>query len=201
VHHVARPTLSRHHPCLVTLRVRPGVPSLRRRSFLRELRPSLRRACERGEFRVVHYSVQRDHVHLVVEAEGTGALGRGMKAIGQRLAHAVHRTFGGRGAVLDGRYHLRILRSPRQVRNALAYVLLNARRHWRKRTGHAPAVRLDEASSGMWFGGWTRLLGERPSDAPDVSRPRSWLLDVGWLRHGPIDPAEVPGDPSSRRSS
>jgi hypothetical protein len=193
VHHVARPALSRHDPCLVTLRVRQGVPSLRRRSFLLELRPSLSRACEREDFRLVHYSVQRDHLHLIVEAEGTQALGRGMKAVGQRIAHAVHRAFGGRGAVLDGRYHLRILGSPRQVRNALAYVLLNARRHWRKRTGRTPPVRLDEASSGRWFDGWTRPLVHQATGPPDVSPPRSWLLTAGWLRHGRIDPAEVPG--------
>jgi REP element-mobilizing transposase RayT len=173
--------------------VRQGVPSLRTRSFLREFRPSLRAACERGEFRVVHYSVQRDHVHLIVEAAGKQALGRGMKAVGQRLAHAVHRAFGGRGAVLDGRYHLRTLATPREVRSAIAYVLLNARRHWRKRFGRVPAVRLDAASSAPSFDGWARKLGEASPDPPDVSRPRTWLLTTGWRRHGLIDPAEVPG--------
>jgi REP element-mobilizing transposase RayT len=153
----------------VTLRVQPGIPSLRTRPFLREFRQSLRQACERGGFRVVHYSVQRDHVHLVVESAGKEALGKGMKAIGARLARAVQRVFRRSGAVLHGRYHLRILRTPREVRNALAYVLLNARKHWRERRGAAPPVRLDEASSARWFDGWRRLPG------------------------GLIDPAEVPG--------
>jgi REP element-mobilizing transposase RayT len=167
--------------------------SLRTRSFLREFRPSLRQACERGEFRVVHYSVQRDHAHLIVEAAGKQALGRGMKAVGQRLAHAVHRAFGGHGAVLDGRYHLRVLRTPREVRNAIAYVLLNARRHWWKRSGVAPPARMDEASSGAWFDGWIRKVTDPGPDPPDVSRPRTWLLAAGWRRHGRIDPKEVPG--------
>jgi REP element-mobilizing transposase RayT len=182
------------HPCHVTLRVRKGVPSLRSRAFVSDFRASLRDAAERGEFRVVHYSIQADHLHLIVEAAGKPALGRGMRAVGQRLAHAVHRIFGARGPVLDGRYHLRILRTPREVRNAIAYVLLNARRHWRKRFGVAPPLRLDEASSARWFDGWTSRASVPAREPPDVSRPRTWLLTRGWRRHGLIDPAEVPGE-------
>jgi hypothetical protein len=103
----------------VTLRVRRDIPSLRTRRFLRELRPSLRRACERGEFRVVHYSVQRNHLHLLVESAGKAALGRGMKSIAARVARAAHRAFERAGSVLHGRYHLRILRRPQEVRRAL----------------------------------------------------------------------------------
>jgi hypothetical protein len=139
--------------------------------------------------------VQRDHVHLIVEAAGKEALGRGMKSIAARLAHVVNRVFGRNGRVLDGRYHVHALRSPREVRNALAYVLLNARRHWRKRFGRAPAVKLDEASSGRWFDGWKRT-SRLPADAmgpPEVSAPHTWLLGIGWRRHGLVDPAEVPG--------
>ena len=173
-----------------------GIPSLRDRRFLRELRPSLRRACERGEFRVGHYSVQGNHLHLIVEAAGKEALGRGMKAISTRVVWAVHRAFGRTGAVLHGRYHLRILRTPREVRSALAYVLLNVRKHWRQRFGVAPPVRLDEASSGRWFDGWRREPREDScagSGPREVAAPRTWLLAAGWRRHGLIDPAEVPG--------
>jgi REP element-mobilizing transposase RayT len=181
----------------VTLRVRPGVPSLRSQRFAAEFRTSLRQACERSEFRVVHYSLQRDHVHLVVESAGKAALGRGMKALGARIARAVQRSFGWRGPVLDGRYHLRVLRTPREVRNAVAYVLLNARRHWQKRHGAAPPVRVDAASSGRWFDGWRSPLAAPPAHAhgpPEVARARTWLLASGWRRHGLVDPAEVPGN-------
>ena len=197
VHHVRRPPVPRSCPSHVTLRVLRGLPSLRTRGFVRELRRSLRAASERGDFRVVHYSVQANHLHLLVEAAGKDALGRGMKAISARVARAVHRAFGRAGAVLHGRYHLRVLRTPREVRNALAYVLLNARKHWKQRQGEAPAVRLDEASSGRWFEGWRREpprgAREGPRDAREVARPRTWLLVAGWRRHGLIDPAEVPG--------
>jgi REP element-mobilizing transposase RayT len=182
------------YPAHVTLRVRQGVPSLRKKAFVRELRRSLRKACDRGEFRLVHFSVQRDHAHLIVEAAGKGALGRGMKSIAPRFARAVHRVFRRSGSVLEGRYHLRLLRTPREVRNALAYVLLNARRHFRKRNEAGPPVRIDEASSGAWFDGWRRGVavpaGREP---PPVARARTWLLSTGWRRHGLVDPAEIPG--------
>ena len=135
------------------------------------------------------------HVHIIVEAAEKDALGRGMKAVASRLARAVNRVFGRSGAVMDGRYHLRVLGSPREVRNAIAYVLLNSRKHWRERWGQAPPVRIDAASSGRWFGGW---LSEAPTgdESPgpcEVSNARSWLLRAGWKMWGLIDPAEVPG--------
>jgi hypothetical protein len=118
-----------------------------------------------------------------------------MKSISARVARSVNRVYRRHGPVLAGRYHLRVLRTPREVRNALAYVLLNARRHFWKRTREAPPVRLDEASSAPWFDGWRRAPppvlvngGE-----PPVALARTWLLSEGWRRRGTIDPAEVPG--------
>lgn len=193
MHHVRRPVLPKGAPTHVTLRVRRNVPSLRNRRFVAVLRASLRRACKRRGFRVCHYSIQRDHLHLVIEAHDKQALGRGMKAVSARVARAVQRVFRRSGPVLHGRYHLRVLETPRQVRNALAYVLLNARKHWRKLHAAPPPARIDEASSAAWFDGW-----ERKPRAPDlgpigVAPARTWLLRTGWRRHGLIDLAEVPG--------
>ena len=187
--------MPRECPAHVTLRVRRGFPSLRRRSFVTELRRSFGEACERGHFRVVQFSVQTDHVHLLVETAGKPALGRGMKSIAARVARAVNRVFGRAGAVLLGRYHVRALRTPKEVRNALAYVLLNARKHWRQRRGTAPPVILDEASSAEWFDGWVRGTPPlSPGEPPPVAAARTWLLRTGWRRHGLLDPAEVPGE-------
>ena len=121
--HRERGAVPVHCPIHVTLRVRPGVPSLRGGAFVREFRRSLAEASERGDFRVAHYSLQGDHAHLIVEAHGKEALARGMMSIGARLARAVNRVGRRSGPVLDGRYHHRSLRSPREVRRALAYVL------------------------------------------------------------------------------
>ena len=201
VRHLSREKFPGRYPCLVTLKVREGIGSLRTVAVVKAIEATFRRGAERGAFRLVHYSVQGDHLHAIVEANGREALGRGMMALAIRFARAVNRGFGRKGPVLRDRYHLRVLRTPSQVRNALRYVLLNARRHWAERTGSKALrgpVRLDPASSARWFDGWrrdARLAEEaaQPSDPPAVSRPHTWLLEVGWRRLGLLDPEEIPG--------
>jgi len=195
--HRKRERIPGHCPVHVTIRVRPGVRSLREGGFVREFRRSLAAASERGDFRVAHYSLQNDHAHMIVEAKGKEALACGMKSIAARLARAVNRVCNRSGTVLDGRYHHRLLRTPREVRRALAYVLLNARRHLAKRgqVSRATRAHLDGASSARWFDGWRPAAASRFGEAggrPEVARPHTWLLRVGWRRHGLVDP-EVPG--------
>lgn len=194
MYHVRREELRREHPVHVTLRVRRGFGSLRTRRFVHAFRKSLRSQGEHSDFRITQFSIQRDHVHLIAEASDKQALGRGMKSIAARLARLVNRLARRRGAVLLGRYHVRALRTPREVRNALAYVLLNARKHWAQRHGSAPPVKLDEASSAAWFDGWSRRLQPLSSrEPPPTAAPRTWLLRIGWRKHGLIDASEVPG--------
>ena len=119
-----------------------------------------------------------------------------MKSLAARFARAVNRALRRAGPVLKERYHLAVLESPRQVRNALAYVLLNLRKHLAQRGVRVhPAVQ-DEASSARWFDGWLRGRAPDPP-SPGRLRPvalaRTWLLTTGWRRHGLVDPTEVPG--------
>ena len=163
---------------------------------MRELERSFARGCERGEFRLVHYSILGNHAHLLVEAKDRNALGRGMKSLGARFSRAVNRVFARTGPVLVDRYHVSVLKNPTQVRNALRYVLLNARRHAK---GAARVVReLDPASSGRFFSGWKwRPAAHGAAAAPSLSgapvaKPHTWLLSKGWRRRGLLDPAEIP---------
>ena len=190
VRHLSRPRLSSHHPCHITLRVHKGAPSLRAPAFVRDLERSLVRGCDRGEFRLVHYALLRNHAHLIVEAESRHALGRGMKSLSRRMTWAMRRAFGWRGGLLADRYHLRALKTPREVRNAIRYVLLNAARH-RRGALHT----LDPASSGRWFDGWKRGAArvERHPGPSSVASARTWLLGEGWRRLGLLDPLDVPG--------
>jgi len=114
------------------VKLRPDIPSLREPRLVREIERTFRGGCDRGDFRLVHYTLLRNHAHLVVEASSMSALAHGMKAIGSRLARAVNRILRRTGPVLAERFHLRVLRSPLEVRRALVYVLLNARRHARQ---------------------------------------------------------------------
>ena len=200
VHHVKRDEVLERQPSHVTIRVLRGVPSMRRKPFVRIFQRSLREVRGRLGFRVVAYSVQDDHVHLIVEASNKDALAQGMKAVGSRLARAVHRFFARCGRVLAGRYHVRALKSPKEVRNALAYVLLNDRKHKLEHVGTLPPVRIDAASSGRLFDGWSRQAPAETSvpGLEEVSPAQTWLLRLGWKKVGLIDPAEVPSQRKRR---
>ena len=189
VTHRARPKLSGREPVLVTMKVRPEVWSLRgRRAFARILR-SLSVARVRLGMRIVHFSVQTNHTHLVVEAIDERCLSRAVQGLAVRIAKALNKMMDRRGKVFADRFHSRVLRKPKEVRHALAYVLCNARKH-----GVAPPTRrwLDPCSSARAFDGW-RGLALDSSELVPVVGPQSWLLKVGWRRGGSIDPDHVPG--------
>ena len=131
--HARRPRISRHHPAHVTLRVRPHVWNLRSARSMAVVEAALRGAAARPGFRVVHFSVQGNHLHLVVEAAGAGPLASGMKALSIRLAKGMNRLMGTRGPVLEDRYHVHVLRTPAEVRQAVAYVTRNFESHARRR--------------------------------------------------------------------
>lgn len=201
VRRVARPEIDASHPLHVTLRARRDVSSLRAKGRFRRMRASIRAAADRLGMRVVQFAVLSNHVHLIVEAEDREALSRGMQGLAIRLARAVNR--GERsGKVFRDRYYAVALDTPKRARNAVAYVLLNARRHAVPRAPN-PARIIDPCSSGYWFDGWRcdvsglRRAAEEQMDFQDspTAAPRTWLLVVGWRKRGLIDPSEVPGGP------
>jgi REP element-mobilizing transposase RayT len=182
--------------------MRRDVPSLRSQVTFAALRRAFRGARGRFGLRLVHFNVQGNHMHLIVEADGTGALSRGMKALGIRIARQLNGALGRRGGVFEERYHSTPLTCPRQVRNALRYVLLNGAAH-RSRTRSATPVTsgpvgLDPCSSAAVFDGWrpgVPLAASEPwgSAAELVMDASRWLLAVGWRRWGPIDPRASTG--------
>jgi REP element-mobilizing transposase RayT len=192
--HEARPALDGRTPVHVTLRISNLVPNLRGERCLHILRRAFREGREREGFRLVHYAVQPDHLHLIVEASNKTALSSGIRGLSIRIARQLNGTLGRRGKVFADRYHGRSLKTPREVRNALAYVLLQAQRHAAKRRGAIGAELIDPCSSAPLFEGFTR--GRRPRAGPwdeTVVAPSTWLLKTGWKRYGLIDPTEVPG--------
>src|SRR3954468_20208267 len=123
--HAARPIHRAAEPVHVTLRAR--IAALRSRFVFPTVRLAIARAARRDPetFRVVHYSVQRDHVHLVVEAADARALSSGVRSIAIRIARYVNDLLGRRGSFWADRWHGRALASLREVRAALVYVLAN----------------------------------------------------------------------------
>ena len=184
----------------MTLRAGREAAFLREEVVFRRVRAALA-AASRESFRVVHFSVQRNHVHLLVEAEDGGALRSGVQGLAIRVARAVNRALGRRGRVWSGRYHRRDLEGPREVRAALVYVLQNGRKH-----GVVARAALDPCSSASYlFLGFTpegerrraalaaRDASARPERLP-VRVSETWLARIGWIVRGggPIDPREGP---------
>ena len=160
VPHTPRPSLARRFPVHVTVRMRDHVWNLRSRRSFRILARCFWAGADRFGFRLVHYSVQGNHLHLLAEAEDARALGRGMKGLGVRIARGLNRLMSRRGRVLADRYHARILRTPTEVGRAATYVRENAQHH---------AARRGE-----------RLSAPPPPDpyasVHPVVWPRTWLL-------------------------
>jgi REP element-mobilizing transposase RayT len=169
--------------------MRAGLPSLRHKRELALIRERFEIAAERFNVRIVEYSVQSNHAHLIVEAADERALSRAMKGLWVRIARALNRLWHRSGSVLDDHYHARALKTPREVRNALVYVLQNARKHGIHLCG------LDPYSSASSFAGWKEMRQQAIATwtAP-LARARTWLLAVGWRRHGLIALAERPAD-------
>jgi REP element-mobilizing transposase RayT len=195
VSHIRRPALSKHHPVHVTLRVQAGLPRMRRRREFRTIQDAIRDA-HKSYFQVVEFSVQDDHLHLLVEANDRRHLARGMQGLKIRIAKALNRLWGRKGTVFSDRYHARALATPLEVKHALAYVLGNARRHaWQHGRRVLPARWFDPYSSAEGFGGWRERFPEPPDG---ITRDaRTWLLRVGWRRRGLLPLAAIPGAGSS----
>src|SRR5229473_601332 len=129
VPHLRRPALKARHPLHVTLRLLKGIPSLRRSDVRRALESAFRAGRDRFGFRLIHYSIQGNHLHLIVEAEDATALSRGMQGLAIRCARAINRVLRRRGKVFADRFHSHALRARREVANVLRYVLENADHH------------------------------------------------------------------------
>lgn len=175
----------------VTLRVVEGVPSLRCHAALRIVQRAIEETGHRDDFRVVEYALLSNHIHLITEAAGTAALSSGMHDLEIRLARRLNRSFGRRGPLFADRYHARPLQSPRDVRNALRYVLLNQRTHGAHTGVQLSRDWIDPFSSAYWFEGWrdpVRLREPRQREllacARPTARPTVWLLTTGWRRGG-----------------
>src|SRR5882724_6337360 len=169
VSHLRRAGFAARHPVHVTMRLLSGVGFLRAFSRARAIEDALRAVKERFGLRVVHYSIQGNHLHLIVECDEPTALSRAIQGLAVRLARALNRLSARTGKVFSDRYHAHVLKTLREVANAVRYVLENFRHHLREDVAPQGA---DPCSSAGW------ISDAASDDAPNLS-PRTWLL-----RHG-----------------
>jgi REP element-mobilizing transposase RayT len=201
--HKKRDPVKASHVLHVVMRTVSAVGNLRRREVYHALRAASRTTARRERFRIVHLSIQHNHVHLLAEADSEATLASGMQGFQISAARRINTALSAnnrrrRGSVFTDRYHVVIMDSPKQVRHVLSYVLNNWRKHREDQHGVARTWLVDPFSTGILFAGWAELGGGprwpiRAGYEPlVVSEPRSWLLRVGWKRHGLISVREVP---------
>jgi len=204
--HTKRPEHKARNPLQITIRVTDGLDTLRKRHMYMAIRDASITTAKREDFRIVHASVQGNHIHLIVEAQSKEAIACGMRGFqisaAMHLNNAVTRRSGKRrrGTVFPDRYHMRVLTSPRAVRHALAYVLNNWRKHGEDRYGLPNTWTVDPFSSGVGFSGWRELEGTATLFKPPTTYqamwvwlPKTWLLREGWTKHGLVSTHEIPG--------
>lgn len=191
VEHRRRVSVPKNSAAHVTIRTVRAVGNLRTKRRFHVVKSALSDGAERFGCRLVHFSVQKNHLHLIVEPRDRRALSRAMKGLQVRIARRLNKYLGRRGTVFADRYHAHLLCTPRETRNALAYVLLNARKHARQVGVTLPKRWRDPYSSARWFDGFD-VPTRPPPDRIGVAA-ESWLLTQGWRRQGPISISEVPG--------
>jgi len=203
--HRARPAHDARHPVHVTMRVVGSAAGLRCKDMYLAVREATIASARHEGFRIVQMSIQRDHLHLIIEADSKAALSSGIRGFAISAARQINKAYTERGGarrtgrVFADRYHARPLTSPRAVRNALAYALSNWRKHGEDQAPFARTWKIDPFSSGALFAGWQELAGSPvfwplpPTYLPlIVLRPRTWLLQ-SWDRFHPlISVREVP---------
>jgi REP element-mobilizing transposase RayT len=204
--HEVRATVTARTPVHVVMRCVTAVGRLRKRHIYKAIWwATIAIGKRHDDCRIIHASIQSNHLHLIVEATDRMRLARGMQAFQISAAQRINRAISARSALrrrgreFADRYHTTILTSPRQVRHALAYVLNNWRHHGEDRDGVARGWSIDLFSSGVHFNGWKERATELfAPELPLGYQPmlvwlaKSWLLTTGWRRHGLIGFHEIP---------
>jgi REP element-mobilizing transposase RayT len=222
VNHMKRPKIRLSEPMHITIKLIDGLPSLRDENVFEDFKATIKNAKHFG-LHVLHFALEHNHIHMIVEAKSLHDLANGMRSLGGTLGRIIrkladlsarsrklrrenrsfHRnkdipsgpaTRRGRRPVFKGRYHMRPLRTPSEMRNALKYVLLNHSKHT-KLVAH-----IDFFSSGAYFTKWKELVGRREGimvleqieeyreknsqalTSQVLSQPHSWLARNGWLK-------------------
>jgi REP element-mobilizing transposase RayT len=204
VRHARRPEFKPYHPLHVVMRVVPAVGSLRRRLLYKAIRHATITAALRERIRIVHVSLQRNHVHMLVEADSKHALARGMQGFQISAARHINTALGDgarrrRGKVFADRYHVEVITSPTQAHHAIRYILCNWRKHKEDQVGLPRTWRVDPFSTGILFPDWKELHDQAwmwpirdTYDPLLVRRPQCWLLREGWKKAGSISYDDVP---------
>jgi REP element-mobilizing transposase RayT len=180
----------------VTLRIEAGIESIAREWLMKIIRKAIGQS-HKGWFQIVEFNVLTNHLHLITEARDKLLLARGIQGLEVRIARRLNKALKRKGRLFAHRYHVRHLRTPREVRNALRYVLLNRKHHAAEQK--FDRMWIDPYSSAAWFDGWAQPIRtttdwkrELVAAPAPTAKATTWLLKTGWRRYGPLSFADTP---------
>lgn len=194
--HVARPDHDERHPVHVSMKRVRQAPSFRSERIHALLVRHFAAAVKR-KIKIIHYSIQHDHLHLMLEGKDKRELANGLRLLFSRIAFAVNHVARRHGSLFLERHHRRALTTPTEVRRAIVYILFNSRKHDMERGAYRASAfeGLDDRTSAPWFTGWdprncpsdgllARCRQQQWTGPPPVHEPTTWLSEKGWKRAG-----------------
>lgn len=128
IRHTARPVLTKPSSLHLTIKVQKIKADIKNKMILTMLKKAILNARRMG-LKVIHYSLEYDHVHLLIEADNNVILGKGMQSLGVTLSKAINRTKRIKGRVYKHRYHFRKINSARELKNVMFYIFNNGVKH------------------------------------------------------------------------
>lgn len=137
IRHTKRPDLTRPSSLHLTVKIEKSKANLKNKNVLAILKKAIFNARRQG-LKVIHYSLEYDHIHLIIEADNNRTLGKGMQAFGVTLAKAINRMRKVKGQVYKHRYHFRQITSSRQLKNVMTYIFNNGVKHKTSATALSP---------------------------------------------------------------
>jgi REP element-mobilizing transposase RayT len=133
IRHISREDIKKPTSLHLTIKVRENKADIKNKQILKALHHSIKRA-RMKRLKIVHYTLEYNHIHLLVEAEIKQLVHQGMQAFGISLAKKINTIKRLKGTVYKHRYHLRKINSPRDLKNVLHYIFNNGIHH--KRTSN-----------------------------------------------------------------
>jgi REP element-mobilizing transposase RayT len=128
--HRTRDEIPKQKPVHVTIKIRKEIlATLRNKLVFKKIARAISKARQK-DLRVIHFSVQRDHIHFLLEAHDKKHLGRAMQSLTISLAKSLKNLSGTKlKKIFKDRYHVHILRTFAEVKNTKLYILGNALKH------------------------------------------------------------------------
>lgn len=128
IRHTHRPVFKKPASLHLTIKIAKEKSNLKNKEVLSILKRAILNSRKMG-LRVIHFTLEYDHIHLLIEAENNHLLGKGMQSFGVTLSKAINKLKKTSGQVYRHRYHFRKITSARQLKNVMNYIFRNGLKH------------------------------------------------------------------------